>query len=267
MGWIQAISGASVDHRRLFPFANLSIKFAEGAGVIRWDTAGGPMSRFFHAQEIAKPEDVIRYLAKRERHWKRGYSAYELAHSWVNAGDIPVPVRSVLDTCSDYAGVTLVEGLFERDVDLRTPGRRSQTDLLAFVHSVHGNAVIAVEGKVDEPFGDLVSTWNDGSPGKERRLKALCRSLGLGVADIGGGIRYQLLHRTASAIYEAQRYRAMRALMLVHSFSATDTSFPDFQAFSRSMGLPVEAVNRVSGERDCEGIRLRLAWVKDQPRL
>ena len=165
------------------------------------------MSRFFYAHEIAKPEDVIPYLARQERHWKKGYSAYELAHSWINADDIPSSVRSVLDTCSDYAGAALVEGLFERDVDLRTPGRRSQTDLLAFVKSVRGNAVIAVEGKVDESFGDLVSTWNDHSPGKERRLEALCASLGLRVADVEG-IRYQLLHRTASAIYEAQRYRS-----------------------------------------------------------
>ena len=79
------------------------------------------MSRFFHANEIARPEDVIPYLAKQERHWKKGYSAYELAHSWIKAEGIPSPVASVLDTCPDYAGATLVEGLFERDVDLRTP--------------------------------------------------------------------------------------------------------------------------------------------------
>ena len=67
------------------------------------------MTRFFHAQEIAKPEEVIPFLAKQERHWKRGYSAYELAHSWVNADDIPGQVREVLATCADYAGVTLIE--------------------------------------------------------------------------------------------------------------------------------------------------------------
>ena len=37
------------------------------------------MSRSFYAHEIAKPKDVIRYLAGQERHWKKGYSAYELA--------------------------------------------------------------------------------------------------------------------------------------------------------------------------------------------
>lgn len=222
------------------------------------------MSRFFYANEIARPADVIPYLAKQERHWKKGYSAYELAHSWIRAEGVPDSVRSVLDTCSDYVGATLVEGLFERDVDLRTPGRRSQTDLLAFVKLHRGDAVIAVEGKVDEPFGDRVTTWNDHSSGKERRLTALCGSLGLRVAEVGD-TRYQLLHRTASAIYEAQRYRTTRAIMLVHSFSMADTSFGDFQAFAEAMGAPVPAVNRVSAERVCEGVRLRLAWVSDRP--
>ena len=113
-------------------------------------------------------------------------------------------------------GAELVEGLFEREVDLRTPGRRSQTDLLAFLKLAHGNAAMAVEGRVDEPFGDLVSVWNDHSPSKECRLEALCRSLGLRVGGVGG-IRYQLLHRTVSVVYEAQRYRTERAVMLVHS--------------------------------------------------
>ena len=223
------------------------------------------MRRFFHAHEITKPEHVIPHLARQKRHWKKGCSAYELAHSWVNAAnDIPASVRSVLDTCPDYADAALVEGLFERKVDLRTPGPPSQTDLLAFVKSVHGYTVIAVEGKVSERFDDVVSTWNDRSQGKECRLNALCTTLGLRVADIGG-IRYQLLHRTASAIYEAQRYQVERAIMLVHSFSVTDASFCDFQAFAKAMGVPVQSVNQVSEERKCEGILLRLAWVKDQP--
>ena len=124
--------------------------------------------------------------------------------------------------------------------------------------------MIAVEGKVDEPFGNRVTAWNDHTPGKERRLLALCESLGLRVADVGD-IRYQLLHRTASAIYEAQRYRTTQAVMLVHSFSVADTYFCDFQTFAEAMGIPVPAVDRVSPERECEGVRLRLAWVKDRP--
>lgn len=147
------------------------------------------MSRFFCAHEITKPEDVIPYLAKQERHWKQGYSAYE-----------PIPgstlttfrLRFALHWTPARTTRVLFEGLFERNADLRTTGRRSQTDLLAFIRCVHRNAVIAVGG-VDEPFGDLVSIWNDCSPGRERCLQSLCTSLGLRVADIGN-IRYQLLH-------------------------------------------------------------------------
>ena len=83
--------------------------------------------------------------------------------------------------------------------------------------------------------------------------------------DAVGDIRYQLLHRTVSAIHEAQRYRTDRAIMLVHSFSVVDASFGDFQRFATAMGIPVRSVNQVSGERECDGIRVRLAWVKDQP--
>lgn len=53
--------------------------------------------------------------------------------------------------------------------------------------------------------------------------------------------------------------------MLVHSFSVADISFGDFRAFAEAMGMPVPAVNQASAERECEGIRLRLAWVKDRP--
>ena len=109
--------------------------------------------RFFYADEITRPEDVIPRLAKQERDWKKGYSAYELAYSWINAGDIPASVRSVLDSCPDYAGAQLIEGLFEREVDLRTPGHPSQTDLLAFVKLAHGNAVDCGRGpKVASPL-------------------------------------------------------------------------------------------------------------------
>ena len=43
-----------------------------------------------------------------------------------------------------------------------------------------------------------------------------------GVLDL----RYELLHRTAAAVLEAQRFTTRYALMLVHSFSSTDASLP-----------------------------------------
>lgn len=39
---------------------------------------------------------------------------------------------------------------------IRRSGVLDETDLLAIVRLQSGNAVLAVEGKVDEPFGPLV---------------------------------------------------------------------------------------------------------------
>ena len=104
--------------------------------MVNGDGASGvpPKSpRFFcersSGEAITKPEDVRRCL-KHADHWRKDYSAYELAHSWVGANDIPASVLAVLSTCPDYAGAALVEGLFERPVALRTPGGPSWTDLL-----------------------------------------------------------------------------------------------------------------------------------------
>ena len=87
---------------------------------------------------VLKPEDIIPSLAKGEKHWRKGYSAYELATSWVGAGDIPTSVRSVLSGVPCFRAPVLREGIFERTTDLGTPGRRSQTDLLAIVDTASG---------------------------------------------------------------------------------------------------------------------------------
>ena len=113
---------------------------------------------------------------------------------------------------------------------------------------------------MDEPFGDLVSIWNDCSPGRERRLQSLCTPLGLRVADTGN-IRYQLLHCNGLSNLR-ERYRASLAVMLVLQ---RDRRLILRLPSIRRLGIPAQAVNWVSEERESEGVRPRLAWVKDQP--
>jgi hypothetical protein len=204
----------------------------------------------------------IPHLAKQESHWRAGYSAHELAKAWSNArNDFPLAVRTVLDTAPEYAGVELIDGFFERELEVGSPGRNSQTDLMVIAGLRSELAIIAVEGKVDESFADLVGDWS-GTPGKQRRLEGLCSTLGLTPSAVGA-IRYQLLHRTASAIYEAKRHRCRRALMLVHSFSASHRWFEDFAAFSHAMGMPLQQPDLCSSAKECEGVSLRLAWASD----
>jgi len=213
---------------------------------------------------LLKPEDVIPHLAKQEVHWRAGYSAQELAVAWSTAGNnFPPAVRNVLNTAPEYVNAEFVDGFFEREVELGSPGRNSQTDLMVIAGLHDELATIAVEGKVNESFAELVADWN-GTPGKQHRLNVLCGTLKLDVSAVGG-IRYQLLHRTASAIYEAKRYRCRHALMLVHSFSSTHRWFEDFANFSAAFGIPVHQPNLCSQAKECDGVNLRLAWVNDTP--
>jgi hypothetical protein len=136
------------------------------------------MSKFFYAATITEPEHIRPYLADPVKHWKKGYSACELATSWIKANGVPAGVVSVLNQRPELQNPTLIEAFFEKETHLKTQGRPSQTDLLAFVKFPAGHGVIGVEGKVEEPFGQLVSEWNDGSKGKIARLESLCALLG-----------------------------------------------------------------------------------------
>ena len=61
---------------------------------------------------------------------RKGYSAYELAVTWAQTPlDFPAPVRAVLETAPEYKDAEVVDGFFEREVELGSPGRNSQTDL------------------------------------------------------------------------------------------------------------------------------------------
>lgn len=104
---------------------------------------------------LVKPEDVIPHLAKQEFHWRAGYSAQELAVSWALSGnDFPAAVRAVLKTAPEYSQAELIDGFFEREVELGSRGRNSQTDLMVIAAVGDELAVIAVEGKVEESFAE-----------------------------------------------------------------------------------------------------------------
>jgi hypothetical protein len=219
------------------------------------------MGRFFALTEVTRPEDVASLLAKPE-HWKPGRSAFELTTSWLRADGIPESVARTLATAEDYREAVMIEGFFERQVDLRTPGRPSQTDLLAFLRVADGHAVLAVEGKVDEPFGPIISEWNTG-PGKQLRLESLCELLEIDPDD-AFELRYQLFHRAASAVFEAERYDVDRAALLVHSFNSEAAGFTDYVRFAEALGVGLPEVGSMTKEKAISGVRLRLGWVRDE---
>jgi len=237
---------------------------------------------------IEKPEEIIPRLGKPDLHWKKGQSAFELSTAWMRARGFPPSVRSVFDNASEWDGAELLEGIFERETFLPGLGRPSQTDLLGIIALKDGNAIPGVEGKVDEPFGELVGEWRKGGPketpgeksaakaqrerskkNRTNRLVALCALLDVdhGSAD---KLFYQLLHRTCATIYEAQRFRYPRAVMLVHSFATPTTSsglpagFEDFSLFAEAVGMPIPRPGSISSVKQCGGVEVRLGWASDQ---
>ncbi len=183
------------------------------------------------AVPMRTPADVIPHLGS-PTHWRQGRSAKALADSWFSANGLPSKVKHVLAQAPEYASAELLDGWLERETDLGD-GRstHSQTDLLALLGLEGSLAVLAVEGKVDEPFDKLVPAWlGDQSQGKTERLARLRKALKLETVDVAD-LRYQLFHRTMSAVLEAKRFRADKAVLLVHSFCARNSGFQDFARF------------------------------------
>jgi hypothetical protein len=211
---------------------------------------------------MRQPTDVIPHLGRRERHWKVGRSAHALCTKWFQSNGIPERVSSLLQSMPGLEDLCLVDAFLERDVDLGDGHRPSQTDLMAICSDRRGLFVVAVEGKVDEPFGDYVRKWRDGSPAKEARLQNLCTLLGLDM-QVVDSLRYQLLHRSASAILEARRYHARRAAMVVHSFCSLQSGFKDYSDFAASVGFVDIAPNSMVGPKPVGGVEFFVGWATD----
>ena len=211
----------------------------------------------------SSPEDWKSKLADPNKHWKFGYSARTLAYSWMEAQGFPISVRDVFQK-SDYPlfrNIEFLLGIIEHEVPL--PGGRhpSQNDIFVLAKSQKNLVSIAVEGKVSESFGKNIAEWfKNESAGKAVRIKFLCETLGLNKDSIQG-IRYQLLHRTTSALLEARRFNASTALMLVHSFSQKNDGFHDYSRFAKHLGVMTPQLNTLHFAKRIDNIDLYLAWV------
>ena len=213
------------------------------------------MSRIYIPTTSA--EQWAQFLAEPVKHWRQGYSARTLAYSWQEAVGFPNEVGPVL--ASQFPSIELLLALPEHKVPLPGGFRPSQNDIWVLARSESNLISIAVEGKVSEPFGPTIQEWQaEYSPGKAERLMYLLSLLNL--SSVPDTTRYQLLHRTASAIIEAQRFNGAHAVMLVHSFSQSSEWFQDYAAFVSLMGGSATENSVVSvGSRS--GISLHLAWV------
>jgi hypothetical protein len=218
------------------------------------------------------PTDWRRLLADPVTQWERFKSALEMAVCWEAARDLdrglPPEVAAALDTVPQLRGAHLLIGLPEHKVSFEGGGHPSQNDLWALLRADSGLASIAVEAKAGEKLDDIVKDWllRDGKRSrKPERLAGLQRRLGIAAADVSH-IRYQLLHRTASALKEAERFDARMAIVLVQSFNwlADKQSWMDFVQFGDVMGATVKEGRLVESPRST-AVPLFMGWVTSQP--
>ncbi|WP_372456119.1 DUF6946 family protein [Priestia aryabhattai] len=215
------------------------------------------------------PENWGELLVNKIEQFKSGYSARTLACCWENQQGFPPEVKSTfLDSNIElFKNVELLLGLPEYKVSLPGGSRASQNDIFVLAKGLLQEQLItiAVEGKVNEDFGRTIGKrlGLEPSSGLRKRVQFLIETLGLesfSAVDISG-LRYQLLHRSVSAILLAKKFVAPNTLMLIHSFSEIDKGFVDYEKFSFLFGLKA-IKNQIIGPIHLNGIDLYFGWVQ-----
>ncbi len=218
------------------------------------------------------PGDWRRLLAAPERHWKPRKSAFECAASWEgvqrNARGLPGPVANALDSHPSTANAALLLAIPECRVEIPGGGHTSQNDVWALLRTEAGLVSLSVEAKCGEALDRPVGQWladATARSGKPRRLEFLRECLGLSGVEISG-LRYQPLHRAASALVQAERFGARVAVLLIHSFGdhADDQSRDDYRRFAEAMACAPAFESVVQVGRDTK-VPLLIGWLSDVP--
>lgn len=211
-------------------------------------------------EQATHADDWKRFLASREKQWKSGYSARSLAYCWQDAaGNFPAEIHAILSPVFPDARPSLI--LPEHNTHSKGRGKQPQNDAFVVAKTSDNRLIsMTIEGKVNESFGQTLAKWEKRVKEPQPRLQFFMQSLGLSEKP-PGHIYYQLIHRTASAVIEAQTFNAAYAVMLVHSFSPT---LAHFDAFREFVGLFTDAdlnVGQLIKLSDVDDIQLYAGWV------
>jgi hypothetical protein len=164
----------------------------------------------------------------REKQWKDGRSAKELALAWFQPA-IPSDLVEFLNSHGPTRGLRLEKAMAEHVTRLDTyRGEHRNHDLVLIGDVRRTRTVIGIEAKADESFGDTLADYVRKAlarPTKTRtkapeRLELLGEGL-FGRQDIAKkrpDLMYQLLSGTAGTLIEAKKQTARQVIFLVHEF-------------------------------------------------
>ena len=184
--------------------------------------------------ELTSLEDWARLAGpKSPDQWVDDRSAKEVARAWLegNGVTLPAEVNTALIAHPAFGPVLSWDAEPEAKLPFdKFPGETRNTDLSVHAQDAHGEYLIAVEAKADEPFSDTVgktlenalerSLQNRKSNGVSR-IQALAQAL-ICARTAGDpwvtDLRYQLFTACAGALCKAHESGYKRALFFVHEF-------------------------------------------------
>jgi hypothetical protein len=169
-----------------------------------FDRAGDPIHDLDEWGTLASPG---------KDRWREGYSACELARTWLTDQGLEA-LTSVLDLVPATRGFRPKRGTAEAQTQFDNFTGPRNHDLLLHGESAGGPTVVAIEGKVNEPFGQTLADYREAAVAKadrgERtnapeRLAGLTRALaGWALPEDGRDqrrlLRYQLFSAVAGTL-------------------------------------------------------------------
>lgn len=211
----------------------------------------------------AGPDSWKGMLGDPDLHWKEGRSAKMVADLWEGCGALPETLVAMLENGGIIAPELLI-AVPEWVTALPDGLRGSQSDVFALLRHDLGTAALVVEAKVNEPFGPTVGEWlSSESAARPRRLKDFIEIIGSG-SPPPPEVRYQLIHRTAAALIEAERFGTASAIMIVQSFSNRGAGYADFEAFGDWLGVPAFGRDELIQLNSGVGLPLYLGWLAEE---
>lgn len=204
------------------------------------------------------------FLADKDKHWRKGFSAMETALSWEKAKGIPIEIQKVISANPNFENLELLLALPEYKVNLPGGSTPSQNDILAIIRTEKALSVMTVEGKAKEDFDCTIIDWK-----KSRSEKAEIERLGFLIDKIGikekeiDTLRYQLFHRLASAVIMAEKFHAKNAIMIIQSFNDNnkENHFDDFAKFLELYEISSVEKSKLYKLTEINGIEVFAGWV------
>ena len=162
---------------------------------------------------------------RREKHWKDGRSAKELARYMTSDYPyVPKEMEDVLLCFADKNAEFSFEAEYVTEFQSFGLGMGEGRNHDAFMFN--RDIVVGIEGKADEPLGSQLvgEAFKTASENKKQRIEKMVQLLFGDIPENHKDIRYQLVTAATATLLEAKKRETEKALLLVIVFKSEKCS-------------------------------------------